>query len=228
MPRQGGLEWVDGNGWLVLSGGGDWRRGETDVVDANALSLANLDRPLVVVLSEGVPEDIEGILEHYVTLGGPGGEGVILSDENLAWQDEAFLSLLGQAGMLYLGGERPLALASTLHRTQALRLIVQGFATMQGLVIVGSGGGAAALGAWVRSAEQGDAESPGLNFLRNAIVAPHFTKTEEAGVLHRLLRDHPGFVGLGVPDGTALALGPRGEVESWGEGDVTAVINRES
>jgi hypothetical protein len=224
MPQQGGLAWVDGNGWLVFSGGGDWRRGATDVVDANALSLANLDRPTAVILSEGAPADVEGILEHYVALGGAGGEGVVLAGDAGALQDEVFLSALGQAGLLYLGGERPLTLASTLHRTQALRLIVQGFATMQGLVIVGAGGGAAALGAWVRSAV--GEESPGLNFLRNGIVTPHFTKTEEADLLRKLLRDHPGFVGLGVPDGSALALGPRGEVETWGDNEITAVISQ--
>lgn len=228
MPQQGGLAWVDGNGWLVLSGGGDWRRGEIDVITANALSLANLDRPTAVILSEGTAADVEGILEYYVALGGSGGEGIILSEREEALEDEAFLSLLGEAGILHLGGEHPLALASTLHRTRALRLMVQGFATLQGLVIVGAGGGAAALSAWVRSAGEASDESPGLNFLRNGIVAPHFTTTEEAAVLRQLLRDHPGFVGLGVPERTALALGPRGEVETWGEGDVTAVINQKS
>ena len=225
MPQQGGLEWVDGNGWLVLSGGGDWRRGETDVITANALSLANLDRPTVVILSEGNQTDVEGILEHYVALGGSGGEGIILSEQKETLEDEAFLSLLGEAGVLHLGGERPLQLASTLHRTRTLRLIVQGFATQQGLVIVGASGGAAALGAWVCS-EEGE-ESPGLNFLRSGIATPHFTRTEEAVVLHRLLRDHPGFVGLGIPNGTALALGPRGEVEQWGDDEITAVITQD-
>ena len=228
MPRQGGLEWVDGNGWLVLSGGSDERRGETDVIAANALSLANLDRPAVVILSEGTAADVEEILEHYVALGGPGGEGVLLSKQADALQDEAFLSLLGEAGLLHLGGERPLQLAATLHRTRALRLIVQGFATLQGLVIVGESGGAAALGAWVRAAGETTEEAPGLNCVRNGIVSPHFTTTEEARVLRRLLRDHPGFVGLGVPDSTALALGPRGEVETWGEDQIIAVISQES
>jgi hypothetical protein len=31
-------------------------------------------------------------------------------------------------------------------------------------------------------------------------------------------------LGLGVPDGTALALGPQGQVEMWGESHVTAVV----
>jgi len=228
MPRQGGLEWVDGNGWLVLCGGGDRRRGETDLIDANALSLANLDRPLIAILSEGEADDVEGVLEHYVALGGPGGEGILLSEGQKTLEDEAFLSLLSQAGLLYLGGDRPLDLVTALHRTRALRLIVQGFATLQGLVIVGTGGGAAALGAWVRAPEQEGVESPGLNFLRNGIVAPYFTRTEEAQVLRRLLRDHRGFVGLVIPRGTALALGPRGEVETWGHDKITAVIHQES
>jgi cyanophycinase-like exopeptidase len=32
------------------------------------------------------------------------------------------------------------------------------------------------------------------------------------------------MLGLGIPDETALALGPEGQVETWGPGQVTAVV----
>ena len=32
------------------------------------------------------------------------------------------------------------------------------------------------------------------------------------------------MLGLGIPEQTALALGPEGQVETWGTGQVTAVV----
>jgi cyanophycinase-like exopeptidase len=32
------------------------------------------------------------------------------------------------------------------------------------------------------------------------------------------------MLGLGIPEGVALALGPDGQVETWGEGNVTVVV----
>ena len=66
MPQQGPLQWPDGEGWLILQGGGDWRRGETDVVDTQLLSLANLDRPMVVLLADGLRAEADDLLEQII------------------------------------------------------------------------------------------------------------------------------------------------------------------
>jgi len=229
MPQRGPLHWADGEGWLVLLGGGDWQRGETDLVDANVLSLANLDRPMIVMLSEGDQEDAESILEHYVNLGGPGGEAYILNHQNTprTLHDPAFGSLLTEAGILYLGGEDPLLITRTLRSSPALLHIVKGFATIQGLLLLGSGGGAAALGTWFPGEDPSQQDETGLNFIQNAAIIPHFTHAEEANTLQALLRTHPGSLGLGIPNGTALALGPKSEVETWGSGDVTAIVHKD-
>ena len=72
MPIQGPLHWLDGEGWLVLLGGGDWRNGSTDQADAQLLSVANLDRPMLVLMAEGSRTAAEETLEHFTTLGEPG------------------------------------------------------------------------------------------------------------------------------------------------------------
>ena len=223
MPRRGPLHWVDGQGWLVLLGGGSLQRGETDIVDSHVLSIANLDRPMAVLWGGGSQEEAEAVLEHYAALGGPGGEALVLDSTPFHAPD--FLSLLAEAGILYLGGENQLWLARSLQNTPALKQIVKGFATLQSLLIVGAGGGAAALGAWVSDSASPAQTSPGLNFLQSALVAPHFTRSEEAVALRDVLQAYPRFVGLGIPDGAALALGPRGQVETWGKGEVTAVVH---
>ncbi len=225
MPRRNPLEWVDGQGWVVLSGGGAWQYGETDLVDTQVLSIANLDRPMLVMLDEGKRAEAEGILEHYINLGGSGGECVLLSQlKPQHYQAPKLHEFLGEVGLLYLGGNSPLALARALHNTPLIEQIVKGYATLQGLIVMGVGAGAAALGAWVGDPQQPEQDAPGLNFVRSAIIAPHFTDTESAVDLRARLQRHPGFVGLGIPRGTALALGPQGQVETWGYAQITAVV----
>ncbi|MGC9349568.1 MAG: Type 1 glutamine amidotransferase-like domain-containing protein [Anaerolineae bacterium] len=225
MPQQGPLRWLDGEGWLVMLGGGDWRRGTIDEVDARLLSVANLDRPMVVLVGEGDRSDAYGILEHYTLLGGPGGEAFTLADMSRAQLNTPeFLTLLQEAGILYLGGENPLPLVNNLYNTEALRYIVEGFSTLQGLTLIGSAAGAATLGRWVFTPEPPHQQAMGFGFLMNAVVVPHFTGTENSPILKALPKIDPELLGLGVPDDTALALGPQGQVEMWGESHVTAVV----
>ena len=149
MPQQGPLQWLDGEGWLVLLGGGDVASGETDVADAQLLSVVNLDRPMVVLLSDGTREDADTILDHYTLLGGPGGEAFTLAEMTRSQlETPKFLTLLEEAGVLYLGGENPLPLVRNLYGTTALAHILRGFGTLQGLTLAGSGGGAITLGTW--------------------------------------------------------------------------------
>lgn len=228
MPQQGPLQWLDGEGWLVLLGGGDVVRGETDGVDAQLLSLANLDRPMVVLLSDGTHEDAEAILEHYTLFGGPGGEAFTLAEMTRAeLENPRFLSLLDEAGILYLGGENPLPLVRNVHGTTALAHILRGFSTLQALIIVGSGAGASALGMWAAGPAPQFLQVQGWGLVQNAVIVPHFTRTEDSVVLRCLAQLGPGLLGLGIPDGTALAFGPQGQVETWGAGQVTAVVSAE-
>ncbi len=220
------LQWVKGEGWFGLLGGGDWQRGETDRVDAQILSLSNLDRPMMVLLGEGTQEEADGLLEHYTLLGGPGGEAFVLSQmtrRHLA--DPHLLNLLAEAGLLYLAGENPLPFVTLLRDTPAWELILKGFTTYQGLMIIGAAGGAAALGAWVIGPAPQSRELPGLGLITNTIIGPHFRSLQEAGELRQFVQRHPESLGLGIPDGTALALGPQGQVETWGAGQVTAVVH---
>ncbi len=228
MPQRGPLQWVDGEGWLILSGGGDWKHGETDSIDAHVLSIANLDRPMAVLLSSGDRGEAEAILEHYAALGGPGGEAFVLSQrKEQLFQEEAFLSLISEAGVLYLGGDDPLLLTHSLRNSPAIQKIVKGFATLQGLIILGTGGGAAALGTWAPGEALLNSEVTGLNFVHHTVVTPHFTRSEQIEALRTMIQSYPGALGLGIPEGSALALGPHGEVETWGSGEVTAVVHKE-
>ena len=229
MPHQGPLRWLDGEGWLILSGGGDPASGVTDAVDAQVLSLVNLDRPMVVLLSDGSKVDAEDILEHYVALGGPGGEAFTLRSltrDHLG--SPRLIRLLEEAGTLYLGGENAFALVHALRGTPALESILQGYSTMQGLTIVGASAGASTLGTWMVGPPPHRVPVKGLDWVMPTLIVPHFTSTEDCPALRSLPAAGQFILGLGIPDGVALALGPAGQVEMWGDGQVTAVVKAQS
>jgi len=226
MPQQGPLQWFDGEGWLIALGGGDWARGETGTVDTQLLSLVNLDRPMIVLMSDGTRQAADDVLEYYTTLGGPGGEAFSLAEMTRdQLQSPRFLALLEEAGLLYLGGNNPLPLIHNLYNTPAMARIVEGFTTLQGLTLIGAGGAAAVLGRWAIGPAPDYLQAIGLGLLQNAVIEPHFTRTEESVVLRNLNQLGPGILGLGIPDNTALAFGPQGQVETWGPGQVTAVVS---
>jgi cyanophycinase len=224
LTRAGPIQWLTGQGWLVLAGGGSWRENETGDVDAAALGWADLDRPLAVLPTAGMSvAEAEALLDYYADLGGPSGYVVPIFDAAGAQLSEN-CRLLEEAGLICVSdGPDTLSLVRALRESPALEAMALAFEAAA--VIVGMGAGAAALGAWVEDHRAQDRAEPGLSWLPNVIVASHFKGTESAHSLRHLLNLKPGHLGLGVPEQTALALGPAGEVENIGPGQVTVVVS---
>jgi cyanophycinase-like exopeptidase len=228
QTRAGPLQWRAGTGWLVLAGGGSWRENETGDVDAAVLGWADLDRPMAVVPAAGSSTvNAEALLDYYADLGGPHGYVVPIFDAAGA-QLQDNCDLLEEAGLIYIAdGPELVGLVRALRTSPAMEASTRAFES--GAVIIGMGAGAAALGAWV--AEPADRDSdmtraePGLAWLNNIILAPHFEGTEDAHRLRHLLSLKPNCLGMGIPDRVALGLGPCGEVENVGSGQVTVVVS---
>ena len=224
LTRAGPLQWRSGEGWLVLAGGGSWSENETGEVDAAALGWAGFDRPLAVLPTAGVATTrAEALLDYYADLGGPHGYVVPIFDAAGAQLSEN-CQLLEDAGLIYVAdGPDTLNLVRALRESPALEAMARAFD--QAAVILGMGAGAEALGAWIDDPEAQDRAQPGLGWLPNVIVAPRFQGTEAAHPLRRLLDVKPNCLGLGIPEQTALGLGPAGEVENVGPGQVTVVVS---
>ncbi|MBN1977654.1 MAG: Type 1 glutamine amidotransferase-like domain-containing protein [Anaerolineae bacterium] len=225
MTQAGPLQWRTGAGWLILAGGGRWQAGETGAVDAAALGWADLDCPIAVLLTAGGSSaDGEALLEYYGEMGGPSGYILPIHTRADAQRTENY-QLLAEAGLVYISdGPDPLGLVQTLHESPALAGLERAFDN--GAAIVGMGSGAVALGAWAVGQEATGPGVAGWGWLPDVIVEPHFTGTESSDRLRSLLSAHPSYLGLGIPDGTALALGPNGRVETLGEGQVTVVLGK--
>ena len=219
------LRWPAGAGWLVLGGGGSTEDGETDDIIAAALGWADLDRPVSVLLtSGGSTESGETLLDTFADLGGPTGIIVPIRGAEDAHRIDN-CRLLAESGLICLAdGPNAIGLAETLRGSPALGAIIQTF--KEGATVLGMGAGAAALGAWATDTSGTRQPEPGLALLHGAIVKAHFVKTGSARQLQQVLLACPDCVGLGIPDGVALALGPGGRVETVGDGQVTVILSR--
>lgn len=230
FTQAGPLRWRSGAGWLVLGGGGSWRADETADVDATALGWADMDRPVAVVPAAGMStREAEALLDYFGDMGGPAGYVVPIFDAGGAQLREN-RDLLEESGLIYLGdGPDTLGLVRALRRSPALHAVALAFEA--GAVILGVGAGAAALGAWVsepglhKDDDDGCRAEHGFGWVPDVIVAPRFKGTETADRLRHLLSLKPNCLGLGIPEGTALGLGPTGSVETVGPGEVTVVVS---
>ncbi len=221
MGRRGPLHWLDGAGWLVLVGGEDWQTGATNAIDTHILSLANLDRPCLV-LSDALPlTRLEAFVDYLVSCGAGFGMGYTLAESKPDHPD--LLEDLADAGVLYLLSAHPLRLVRQLRYSVLLQRITASYTSEQGLIVVGYGQAAACFGArlW-----QGRQEEEGLAWLAHSVIQPHYET--QAETLRAITRTHTDLLGLGIPSDTALALGPGQEVLTWGNGEVTAVLHQSS
>ncbi len=221
MTRGGPLEWLTGAGWLVLVGGGDFRLGETAEIDDRLLARADFSQPVAFVSAD--VRSLSGgqeLLDYYASLGGPQGYVVPILDAADARRGEN-RRLLAEAGLILLGGEDGASLAQVLQGSLALGGMVEAF--VGGALVVGMGAGAAPLGEWVIVA---GTTAPGWGWVDGVAVVPHFAGTAAEPDLQMALRTRRDLGGLGIPERTALALGPAGQVETWGEGEVTVVVPR--
>jgi cyanophycinase len=227
MARAGPLQWLTGGGWLVLVGNGS----PSEELAEHLLARADFARPIGFLPAAG--GDIatgERLLEEYAALGGPSGYVVPIFTPTDA-EEEENRHLLADAGIIFIGDGDASALAHALAGTAALRGMMEAF--VRGALVVGLGAGAAPLGERVIfpdiSTGRHMAEpvsTPGWGWIRGTVIVPRFHGATHSPRLRALLHTWPGLLGIGIPEGTALALGPNGEVETWGSGEITVIVAR--
>ena len=224
MTQAGPLAWRTGAGWLVLVGDGLTGRASSDAVDAAVLGWAIPNRPTAVLLTAGESSaQSEDLLENWADLGGSTGYIIPIATRRDARQIEHG-RLIAEAGLIYLGdGTDAIRLCRALQDSPALDAIGQAFEN--GAPVVAAGTSAIPMGAWVAGPGEHGTLQPGWSWIPRVIIAPHFAAADNAEHLRRLLATHTDCLGLGMPDGTALALGPTGRVETIGAGQATVVVD---
>jgi cyanophycinase-like exopeptidase len=208
--------WRQGSGWLVLIGGSSGTWPPTEPIDRAAIERMNSAAPIAFVPAAGCPPDYgESFLETYARLGARDGYVVSVRDSASA-HDQENARLLQRAGLIYFGGGDTRLLLASMAGSPALDAIVSAYEA--GAVVVGMSAGAIALAAY--GVSLGAGVLAGWGWLPKTLVSVHHTPARDEA-LALALRDHPDTVAIALPEHTALAVGPSGEVQHWGEPGIT-------
>ena len=199
-----------GDGWLALLGGGEFSFGET--LDADT------------AWEERTPEGPIGFI--------PAASGSVEYGEHLAtYFDENFdrevrtvpvyrvrdarrgknLERLRACSGVYLGGGVPDQLLEAVVDTPFAEELLESLRS--GNTVVAIAAAAQCLGTYARSIQR--MSIPGLQWLRGGVIEPNFDPEHDRRLWE--LMGQPGVRwGLGLPAGSALLLGPEGEIDVVG------------
>lgn len=208
MGYAGPLRWHDGRGWLILVGGGELE--DLKHIHRAAIEAMNDESPVVYVpTASAMPAEGRGrgqlVAEQMEELGGPVGY-VAPIFSRLEASDLKNVRRLTQAGLVYLGGGSAQRLVEMLAGTPALDALAAAYEA--GAVLLAEGDAACALGAWGQGTS-GDIIA-GWGWLSEALVFPAF----EDSALRAAVKAKPECMGLGIPKGVALVLGPENQVQT--------------
>jgi hypothetical protein len=201
MPRASVFRWIDGRGWIVLSGGAD------DDVRALAINRSSADGGIAVIALDGTGEQLSDDLGD---MGAPSSYVVDVFTED----DEALENKLGEAGVIVVSSAASANEARSALRGAALAGLHHAYAN--GAVILLEGAVAAAFGSWIAPAGEG------LEWVEGALVLIGVDDT--AARVKPVFDVQPAAVALAIEAGSALALGPDGQIEPWGRGQVTVAL----
>lgn len=215
MASKAALQWLDGRGWLVLAG----RTPGTDAIRARVLSIAAADGGVAYVATQGGGAAIDQMIADMESLGAPSGYLVdVLSEDDQVIHDK-----LADAGIVVVGADD----SAINVRSALLGAAIDGIrvAYENGAVVLAEGPAAMAFGAWV-AAPDGLIQT-GLEWLQGALIVPGISSVSETPEAQKVMRMKPSALAIGVGLEAALALGPDGEVEAWGDQQVTIALGPE-
>lgn len=206
------IEWRPGKGWLVLIGGTTYFWRGTEAIDRAAIEAMSLDAPIAFVPAANCQLEYgTSFLATYRSLGAPDGYVVPVHDRDSA-HDTENAALLREAGLIYFGGGDTTALLASMTDTPALEAVVDAYE--RGAVICGMSAGA--IGLSERGLSLGAGVLDGWSMVSRVLVSVHHSAEREEA-FEAAMREHCEHLGLGLAEDAALALGPEGQIEQWGE-----------
>lgn len=211
MARNAVLRWIDGRGWLILSASID------DEIRALALARASADGGVAYVSMGGAAA--EKALVDMEDLGASSGYLV----DVLAEDDITIRQKLSEAGVIVIAAGDSVTDVRDGLMGAAISGILDAF--LNGALVLAEGVSASVFGAWVMLDEMNI--TSGLDWLESALIMPGVTSVRDADDVQTFLNSQSSAIAVGIGPASALALGPDGEVETWGNKQVTVALGRD-
>lgn len=215
MPQHNIFQWRSGRGWLVLSGGG--RSDVSDDVsriEASMLGHTISQGPIAYIWAASDIETADRDMDALRELGARTGYLIDILTED----DDALFTQLSEAGVIILGDGPD----SALLRDALPGIVMDGIesAFSRGATVYAVGQSAALLGTYGAYTH---GMLPGIEWLSGAVIMPDFV-ADKADLLRDYVRHSEADYGLGLGFGAAIAFGPRGEIEVWGNQAITVSL----
>ncbi len=206
MSGSAPLKWLPSNGWIVLAGRAD----PLSEIRAQALSRHNAGGAIAYIsLADDMGDEL---MDDMAELGASSGYFVDLEEQD---NNEVYERLSGAAMIVLDAAGQGDRLLRLLRRT-AIHALKE--ALNRGALLFFEGAAAAIAGEFILAADY-RIES-GLNFLHNALVATEASTIAGDDALRAARDELPDAIFLGLTSGSALVLGPQGQIETWGERQV--------
>ena len=213
-------------GWLVLIGGGEFSFGETVEVDRFIVAKIPPDRHRVAFVPTA-----SGSSEYAIHF----GKYLSELDAHLEVTNVPIyrirdarrgknLEALATAGLIYFGGGVVNRVAQTFGNSPAVDALRT--ALRSGAVVAANGASASALGVVCRDMHRLASVIRGAALVPEVAIETGFDMTDPQ-MLRRLMSAPDVKLGLGIPPKTGLAIGPDGNAEIIGDGQV-AVVRKHS
>lgn len=212
MANNAVFSWLDGRGWLVLAGDSQ----NSDEIRAQALAIASADGAVAVVSMQSADAQAENLLSDLENLGAPSGYLVDLLTED----DDSIREQLAEAGLIVISLETD----ASYVRSALLGAAVEGIqiAFEHGAVVLAEGAAAMVFGG--RIVTMDGSLQAGVGWLDGALILPGIAQVSERIEAREALADGSALLAVGIGAGTALALGPDGELEPWGLGEISVAL----
>ncbi|MGB7340621.1 MAG: hypothetical protein WBC91_17115 [Phototrophicaceae bacterium] len=197
------LQYVSGRGWLVLSGG----HTAGSPIRAQALSRAQAYGVTAYISSADDAGD--ALLDDMEDLGARSGYFIDPEYD----EREAMLEEMETASLIVV--EVGSSIDSMYKLLQGTALEGIKLAYERGAVVLIEGLGVNLFGKWILN-DQGDIKD-GFDWVQNAFIEPQSSGVDDSRAVRTVLNEIADAVAINIEAGSALALGPNGAVEVWGE-----------
>lgn len=197
------LQYLSGRGWLVLSGG------NTDGSPIRAKALTRAREYGITAYISSADDGGDSLLDDMEDLGARSGYFIDPEYDD----PEDIIEEMKTASVIVIEVGSSLDNLYRMLRGATIEGIRQAYE--RGGVVLVEGLATNLFGRWVLSDEGEIVE--GLNWVQNAFIEAQSTGAEDSRAVQTVLNEIAEAVAINVASGSALALGPDGAVEVWGE-----------
>ena len=210
MREPSAFSWLPAAGWLILSGSAD------SLGEIRALALSRCDASGDVAYVALGSDQGDALMDDMAELGAGSGYLVDLAEAD----NNEIYERLSEAAMIVV--EADCAGDGLIRALKPTAAHAMKAALERGSLVLLEGAAAATAGEF--ALDNAGATKAGLGYVKGALILTDAPGIFDNTSLYALRSGMPELTFISLPAGAALALGPAGRMETWGEAQVSVSL----